>query len=214
MIRAVIFDMDGLLTDSEAIGVEKMVEAGRRQGYELPEDLIIQTVGGTAVHSEAIYHTVFPCLDAKRLFADFRLLMHEAARNGQIPLKKGARELLALLRAKNIPCAVASSSALETVQLYLTQADVLSFFAHVQSGQGGVPSKPAPDIFLLAAAALHTAPEDCLVLEDSINGVKAGRAAGMQVGMVPDLVPYSEALAPYCDFVAENLLAVLPRVSP
>ena len=77
----------------------------------------------------------------------------------------------------------------------------------------GLPSKPAPDVFLKAAKALNASPESCLVLEDSIHGVQAGRNAGMTVCMVPDMIPFSEALAPYCDFVKPDLAAVIPLLT-
>ena len=210
MIRAVVFDMDGLLTDSERVGLTAMQESGRLQGVELPLALICQTLGATEAFARDLYHAHFPQMDTQKLFVDFRQCMRALAEAGKIPLKKGARELLLALRERNIPCAVASSSPLNMVELYLSKAGVLDFFAVLVAGEKELPSKPAPDIFLKAAGLLKVAPADCLVLEDSANGVKAGRAAGMRVAMVPDLIPYSEALSPYCDQVLPDLLAALP----
>lgn len=210
MIRAVIFDMDGLLTDSETVGLTAMAECGKKQGYDLPIPLILQTVGTTNAACCALYHQHYPEMDTERLFVDFRDAMFQKAREGKIPLKKGARELLSFLNAQGIPAAVASSSTLEAIRLYLTVNGVLPCFQALVAGGGNMPSKPAPDIFLKAAAELKTAPGDCLVLEDSVNGIKAGRAAGMRVCMVPDLFPYGEELAPYCDDVKESLAEVIP----
>lgn len=210
MIHAVIFDMDGLLTDSERIGLTALQESGRRQGVELPQALIRQTLGTTSAFSSRLYQTHFPALDTRKLFADFWEIMYALAEEGKIPLKQGARELLRALGARGIPCAVGSSSPRKTVELYLRRAGVLGCFAALVTGDEGMASKPAPDIFLRAAQLLGAAPADCLVLEDSVNGLKAGRAAGMRVGMVPDLIPYSDALAPYCDAVLPDLLAALP----
>lgn len=214
MIHAVIFDMDGLLTDSERVGLSAMQESGRVQGVELPLDMIQRTLGATAAFSCDLYHQHFPHLDTQKLFVDFREKMHELARAGQIPLKKGARALLDCLAEKGIPCAVASSSPIQTVSLYLEKNGVLGAFQAIVAGRKDIASKPAPDIFLLAAQQLNTPPEFCLVLEDSVNGVKAGRAAGMQVAMVPDLIPFTEALAPCCDHVLPDLTAVLPLLAP
>lgn len=213
MIRAVIFDMDGLLTDSESIGMVGIRECGRKQGVEFSDALIAQTIGATSDYSSALYRAHYPAIDTDRLYRDFADYMHGRARRGEIPLKKGAVELLALLREKKIPCAVASSSPMNTVELYLGQAGVLDYFQVFSTGGPDVKSKPAPDIFLRAAERLGVVPEDCLVLEDSVNGVKAGRAAGMTVCMVPDLKPYTKDLAPYCDYVKEDLLAVMPLVN-
>ena len=96
------------------------------------------------------------------------------------------------------------------VKLYLSKVGVLDDFQTLVTGDLGLPSKPEPDMFLTAAKRLGVAPENCLVLEDSVNGIKAGRNAGMQVGMVPDVLPYREELAPYCDHVLPDLAAVIP----
>lgn len=214
MIDAVIFDMDGLLVDSERLGLTAMHACGLKQHTELPLDMIRKTLGSNAASSSAFYHTHFPSLDTDQLFHDYRDAMHALALEGKVPLKKGARELLAVLREAGIPCAVASSSGPDTIRLYLTRLDILDFFAVLVSGGKGIPSKPSPDIFLRAADMLGAKAENCLVLEDSINGVKAGRSAGMQVCMVPDLIPFTEDLQPYCDHVLPDLLAVIPLVKP
>ena len=214
MIRAVIFDMDGLLMDSEGVGLTVLHECALRQGIDIPLDRIRQTLGSSAPAITAFYLQFYPTLDAPRLFRDFREAMHALARQGKIPLKKGAKELLAVLRERKIPCAVASSSHPNSIRIYLESAGVLNAFDALISCGQGIASKPAPDIFLQAAEALHAAPKDCLVLEDSVNGVKAGRAAGMTVFMVPDLIPYTDELAPYCDAVLPDLTAVIPRLAP
>ena len=213
MIEAVIFDMDGLLTDSERIALSVIHDAGMQQGFDIPLPLIEKTIGATVSWASDLYHQSFPSLNTEKLFQDFRKIMHQLAQEGKIPLKKGAKELLFALKEKSIPRAVASSSPLPTIELYLAQADILADFQHLQSGGGDIPSKPAPDIFLIAARALGVHPENCLVLEDSINGVKAGRAAGMQVCMVPDLIPFHSELAPYCDYVKDDLAQVIPLLS-
>lgn len=206
---AVIFDMDGLLTDSESVGLRVMHACAARQGVDLPIADIMKTVGINAAAASRFYHQFYPVLETDRLFRDFREAMHEEARAGRIPLKKGARELLTALRDRRVPCAVASSSCLNTIRTYLEAAGVADRFTALVTASG-LPSKPEPDVFLRAAEALGAAPEKCLVLEDSVNGVKAGRAAGMTVCMVPDLIPFTEELAPYCDYVLEDLNAVIP----
>lgn len=212
-VAAVIFDMDGLLMDSERVGIPVMCACAARQGVELPPDAVRQTVGINAAASSAFYHQYYPALDTDTLFHDFRNAMHQAARTGRIPLKKGAKALLSALRARGVPCAVASSSGMETIRTYLSAAGVADYFDALVTASG-LPSKPAPDVFLRAADALHAAPDMCLVLEDSVNGVKAGRAAGMTVCMVPDLFPFTAELAPYCDHVQPDLAAVIPLLGP
>lgn len=207
--QAVIFDMDGLLMDSERVGLDVMHECGLLQGYNIPVEMVRETIGSNKQSSSDYYHRFFPDLDTDRLFLDFKNAMCDLAKRGKIPLKKGARELLEEIKRQNIPMAVASSSGQATIGIYLDSVGVIAYFDALITGNG-LPSKPAPDIFLKAASALNAEPEKCLVLEDSINGIKAGRAAGMTVVMVPDVFPYTEDLTPYVDHVLPDLSAVIP----
>lgn len=204
-IRGVIFDMDGLLFDSERLGVEVILRSGIRQGRPIPREVILATLGMTNTISKPYYREKVPGIDPERLFEDFGLGMRALAEESRIPLKKGARELLERLKERKIPCAVASSSPEDYVRLYLRSQNITDRFDVILGGPKGVRSKPEPDIFLLAAQRLGLEPARCLVLEDSRNGVRAGRAAGMTVCMVPDILPFTEELAPYVDCVAEDL---------
>ncbi len=207
--QAVIFDMDGLLMDSERVGLEVMPQCGFLQGYDIPADMVRETIGSNRQSSSDFYHQFYPALDTDRLFSDFKKAMCDLAKRGKIPLKSGARELLEAVRARHIPMAVASSSAESTIRVYLESVGILSYFNEIVTGSG-LPSKPAPDVFLKTAAALNAAPEKCLVLEDSIHGVQAGRAAGMTVAMIPDMIPFTADLKPCCDYVLPDLSAVIP----
>ena len=211
--QAVIFDMDGLLMDSERVGLDVMHDCGLLQGYDIPVAMVRETIGSNKQSSSDLYHRFFPALDTDRLFLDFKNAMCDLAKQGKIPLKKGARDLLEEIRRWEIPMAVASSSGLETIRIYLQSVGVIDYFDALVTGNG-LPSKPAPDVFLKAAATLRAEPEKCLVLEDSLNGIKAGRAAGMTVVMVPDVFPYTDDLAPYVDHVMPDLAAVIPLLSP
>ncbi|MBQ9264708.1 MAG: HAD family phosphatase [Clostridia bacterium] len=209
-IDAVIFDMDGLLIDSERIGIDVMHESGKQLGFDVSKEHVRSTLGASYQSSYAFYHRLYPGLDVHAMFVGFSKMMKEKALRGELPLKKGAKELLSYLKAQGIPRAIASSSPLHMVQAYLSQTGVLDDFSAFATGSDNLPSKPNPDIFLQAAQRLNAAPEHCMVLEDSINGVKAGRAAGMTVCMVPDMIPYTDTLAPYCDHVLDDLSQVIP----
>ena len=210
-MRGVIFDMDGLLFDSEALGIICIREGGWLQGYEIGEDVIRSTLGETAAVSKPLYARLYPGIDPDRLFEDFGKGMRVRAEEKRIPLKKGARELLERLRERGIPCAVASSSPEEYVRLYLESQTVTPYFKVIVGAPKGIRSKPQPDIFLLAAEKLGVPAEECMVLEDSENGIRAGRASGAFTVMVPDLIPYREAFAPFVDAVVPDLLAVRER---
>lgn len=210
--QAVIFDMDGLLMDSERVGLDVMHDCGSLQGYDIPVAMVRETIGSNKQSSSDLYHRFFPALDTDRLFLDFKNAMGDLAKQGKIPLKKGARELLEAIKSRGLPMAVASSSGQSTISVYLHSVGVIDFFDALITGSG-LTSKPAPDIFLKAAATLRAEPEKCLVLEDSLNGIKAGRAAGMTVVMVPDVFPYTDDLAPYVDHVMPDLAAVIPLLA-
>ena len=207
--QAVIFDMDGLLMDSERVGLTVMHECGLLQGYDIPVDMVRETIGSNNRSASDFYHQFFPDLDTARMFQDFKNAMCDLAKQGKIPLKAGARELLEAVKARHIPMAVASSSGPSTIRVYLESAGIIAYFDQIVTGSG-LPSKPAPDVFLKTAAALNVPPESCLVLEDSIHGVQAGRAAGMTVVMIPDMISYTEDLKPFCDYVLPDLSAVIP----
>ena len=125
-----------------------------------------------------------------------------------VPCKKGLKELLATLEEMGLPRIVASSSPRSMIEMNLKTSDTAKYFDKVVSGTEVAHSKPAPDTFLLAAEKLGLAPADCLVLEDSFNGVRAGRAAGCVTVMVPDLMQPTEEIRKLYDRKCEDLLEV------
>jgi beta-phosphoglucomutase-like phosphatase (HAD superfamily) len=109
-------------------------------------------------------------------------------RAGLLAVKPGVRELLEYLKSSSFRTAVASSTYTHIVEKELSDAGILPFFDRIVGGDQVSRSKPNPDIFLRAAEVLDTAPEACLVIEDSYNGIRAAKAAGMRAIMVPDLL--------------------------
>lgn len=207
--KAALFDMDGLLFDSERIGLIEMIAAGKEQGIHMEEEPVRATIGMTIEGAKKIYMDWYPQLDYDALRISFTRRMQHLGTTGQMTLKDGVIPLLEELKKRQIPMAVASSSDEDTIRVYLDKAGLLPYFQVLVSGVDMPHSKPAPDIFLAAAERLHVAPEDCLVLEDSYNGVKAGRAAGCTVCMVPDVLPYYDELKPYVDHLLPSLTHVI-----
>ena len=162
----------------------------------------------------AILKAYCPGLDGKRLLQIYHEGMHAASLRGEVPLKPGVRELLDVLDAHRVRRAVASSNERFLVESYLRGHGILERFDALVCGDMIAQSKPAPDIYLAAADALGVRPENCLVLEDSPNGLKSGRAAGMRTCMVPDRIPFTEALKPYVDDVRDSLHDVIPLIEP
>ena len=192
--KAVIFDMDGLLLDTERLGRLAWEQAASDLELSLPDGFYDRLIGRSIrdIHLQLREDLGegFP-LDAymARANAHYHRLIHESTP----PVKEGVFELLGFLDEFLFPRAVATSSAAPKAQDKLRSTGILPFFEHVITGDLVRQGKPAPDIFRLAAARLGVAPDACLVLEDSENGVRAAAAAGMRVIMVPDeLKPSAE----------------------
>lgn len=207
-VEAVIFDMDGLLFDTEGMGIEACQAAGEKQGMPIPRELVLATLGMTTERSANAYLSAHPGLDLVRFWNDYGELMLQFAGAGGPPLKPHARELIGWLRGQGIRLGLCSANQARLVDAYLDRSGLRGQFDAVVHGRPDLPSKPAPDMYLLTAGLLGAEPQRCLVLEDSPNGLQAGRAAGMQVIMVPDMLPFRDELRPYCDAVMGDLSQV------
>lgn len=190
MIRGVLFDMDGLMFDTERIGHQGWKHAGRMLDIEVPDAVIEAGRGMSVPDSRVMYRErLGQELDYDAL-RTLRVAYAEdiIAREG-LPVKPGLRQLLEHLRAVGIPAALATATARETALRYLTMAGVDGFFTAAVCGDEVAHAKPAPDIFLAAAGALGVPASECLVLEDSPNGLRAAKAAGCKAVVVPDITP-------------------------
>ena len=209
-IRAVLFDMDGLLIDSERIAMECDRRAFTDMGIDMPYDVLLSTLGETAAASNQIFasHMNIP-FNPDRFWPLTQKHYAELIGAGKLSAKPGAIELLDELDRLSIPHALASSSGTRRIALSLCACNLTNRFSVIACGDDPIRSKPEPDIFLLADHRLLVQPQDCLVLEDSLSGIQAGRRGGMQVCMVPDLLPWQETWTPFCDHVCTTLLDVI-----
>jgi len=207
MIQALIFDFDGLLVDTETPAFESWRALYAAYGHELTLELW-QGALGTSHGFDAAAHlaelATHP-IDRAALLA--RRLAAKHALSAAQPLLPGAREILAQAHELGLPCAVASSSSREWVVGWLRHHSIDDQFACVRSADDVLLTKPAPDLFLSAAAGLGVPPERCLVFEDSPNGILAARAAGMRCVAVPGAITRRITL-PSADLVIESLDAV------
>ena len=187
MFTAAIFDMDGLLLDSERVIMQAWMESAQELALRLARADFLQVVGYGTVESHARLSTLLGGEGSFQLVRD-RVRSKLGARAGVVfPLKPGALALLQQLRARAVPCAVASSTSVPEVRRRLAQVGVLELFQAVAGGDEVARSKPDPAVYLLAAERLGVAPERCLAFEDSDHGARAAHAAGLAVVMVPDL---------------------------
>jgi HAD superfamily hydrolase (TIGR01509 family) len=204
-VQAVVFDMDGLLVDTEQVVFEAMRAACEGAGQEMPFDLFKRLVGLPGHVSDGIVVEHFGAgFDLMAWRAGVSLHFDRIAAAG-IALKAGVVELLDVLDARGLPRAVATSSTRHAVDHSLGQHGLVPRFGAIISRELQAQHKPHPDPFLKAAAAIGVDPADCLALEDSHNGVRAAAAAGMMTVMVPDLLDPTEEMRDLAVHVAQDL---------
>lgn len=205
-VAAVIFDMDGLMFDTERLARGAWHRAMADRGYTLREDVYLRCVGRTLPETCAVFVEALGAeLPVNEIAKAKEQYLREMLGPGA-PLKPGLLALLDGLARARLPLAVASSTARAEVDRRLVQVGIRDAFAVIVGGDEVARGKPSPDLFLLAARRLGADPEGCVVLEDSGPGVMAAAAAGMRAIMVPDLVEPSSG-------VRAQAAAVVPSVA-
>lgn len=228
-IKAVIFDMDGLMFDTENLNRKGWYAAAEKFGYEMTDEIIFSHIG-TDLDTTRRLMTEHFIKDHKdfnfdELRAERIAWSRDYIEKNGMPLKKGLNELLAWLKKFNFKTAIATSSGRDFVDFYLAHADIENNFDAIITWRNGMKGeleeplsgklkqplrgKPAPDIFLAAAEALNEKPENCLVLEDSYNGIKAAHAANMTAVMIPDLLPPTPEIIKLAYCVLDDLTQVI-----
>ena len=212
-MQAVIFDMDGVIFDSETLVLETWKETARRHGVANVEQVCRMCLGLNAAASKKVfleyYGADFPY---DRYKEEMGRLFHERADGGRLPQKPGIRELLLFLKEQGIRTAVASSTRSDLVRKQLCEGKLLSFFDAVIGGDMVERSKPEPDIFLKAMETLAVSPEQSWVIEDSDNGIRAAAKAGAVPVMVPDLAPPTEEMEQLAKYILPSLTEVREEI--
>jgi HAD superfamily hydrolase (TIGR01509 family) len=216
--RAVIFDMDGLMLDTERLAPRAWGDAAAAVGVDFDLTLIVPMVGRNFRDCAAlIVDRHGPDFPTAELMRAWHVAYDAIVEREGIALKPGLLPLLDWLEAEGIPKAVATSTRRDRAQAKLAQTALLARFAALIGGDEVAHGKPAPDIFFAAADRLGQPVAECVVLEDSEPGVRAALAAGMTPIMVPDMHPPSAALMALEPLVLASLadipahLATLPR---
>ena len=210
MIKAVIFDMDGLMFDTERLWDTLWEPTCRALGLEMPQDLEAFFTGGRGLAGVKLNEHIqkfFPQADPQVIVEKIWELAEQRFAQG-VPCKPGLAELLETVEEKKLPRIVASSSPRALIQKNLETTGMARYFDQVVCGADVRHSKPAPDIFLEAARRLGVDIRDCLVLEDSFNGVRAGHAAGAVTVMVPDIAQPDEEIRALYNRCCKDLFEV------
>jgi len=207
MRKMVIFDMDGVIFDSEKAMFEEWKLTASKYGLENIEIPYRDCIGVNAASCARILAAFYgPSFPYDRYHAETSANFHEKYDGGRLPVKKGARELLSYLKDNGYYTAIASSTVTDTVKKEITEAGLISFIDRIVGGDMVAKSKPEPDIFLKAAEGAEVPLSSILVVEDSFNGVRAAKKAGMTPIMVPDMLLPDDEIKKLAARIFDDLL--------
>lgn len=202
---AVVFDMDGVLFDTEALWQEGLLSAAAEAGYVIPDEVYNQSIGVRRSQCRGLFQSHFgedfPFDDFHGTWRRHFWMVAES----RPAMKPGVPELLDLLDEARLPRAIATSSSRPTVDRHLAAHGLAGRFGETVCGGDYENGKPAPDPFLTAAERLGVEPRLCLALEDSHIGVRSAAAAGMMTVMAPDLMAPTEEISALCVLVVRDL---------
>ena len=202
---AVIFDLDGLLFDTESLYQEAIMTAAGELGHDITPAIFRTMIGRPWAQTRAFllkhYGSSFP---VDELLATWHRHFDVIVET-RLAVKPGVLELLEALDTLGLPRGIATSSSHKTVQHHLGAHDLTGRFHQIVASGDYAAGKPAPDPYLLAAKRLQVDPSLCLALEDSYNGVRSASAGGMMTIMVPDLLEATEEIRALCTFVVRDL---------
>ena len=209
-IKAVLFDMDGLMVDTESLSTEAFINSAKAQGYNMTKEETLKVLGFTKVNIYQFWIDYFQGtnVDGKKLVDDHYEYIENVLYTVGPEKMPFVEELLKYLKENNYKIAVASSSDTADIKNNLEKTKLEKYIDEIASGAEVENGKPAPDVFLLAAKRLGVDPKDCLILEDSKAGIKAGKASGAMVFMVPDMFTVDEE----CEDTADRILTNLGEV--
>ncbi len=205
--KAVIFDMDGVLFDTQKIYIETWEYAANEMGIENIHDAAYDCIGRNRNNIEQYLKNKFGLefnvdefYSRKDVWFD-RIISHRG-----VPIKKGAREILKFLKDSDIKTALATSTGQKRAYSHLYEAGLFDMFDIKVTGNMVANSKPAPDIYALACKLLKESPKSCYAVEDSYNGIYSAYSCGLKTVMVPDMLMPNEETDKLCTMVCSSLL--------
>ena len=208
-IKAVLFDMDGVIFDTEREYLKEWNKIFEKYGYEMKKEIYVSVMGRGRKKVKEIFKENFgDDLPIEEMYIEKDKMLKEAIENNEVPLKQGALELLEFLKKNEYKTALATSAKKDRVKSQVTHAKINNLFDAIVCADDIVNSKPDPEIFLKAAEKVNIKPENCIVIEDSEAGIRAAFNAGMIAFHVKDLKEADESIIKYCDKNFENLIEI------
>lgn len=205
-IDAVIFDMDGVIYDTEAFYLKHWIQVFSEYGYEMTKAIYINAMGRGRKKVKEYFKSVFgEDLPIEEMYVKKDKLLFEAIRNKEVPLKPGALEFLSYLKNNNIKTALATSAKRERLDIQLEDSPIVQYFDAIVCGDDVVNSKPDPEIFLKAAEKIGAKIEKCIVIEDSEAGIKAAHDGKMTAFHVEDLKEADDSIKENANMLFKNL---------
>lgn len=208
-IKAVVFDMDGIIFDSERLVIDCWKVVAEKYAIPDIEEACNECLGVNSVETKEKflnrYGQDFPYDEYKN---EMSKIYHDNYDGGRLPMKIGVVELLKYLKETDVKVALASSTRTEVVVQQLKDAGILEYFRVIVGGDMVTRSKPQPDIFLKACEELGVAPEESFAIEDSYNGIRAAAAGHLRPLMVPDLMPPTDEMRDLSEGIFDTLLDV------
>lgn len=205
MKKGAIFDMDGLMFDTEQIWQKCWTEIANETSVDLDPQFRKEICGTSGDLMKSIIEKYYHVNDGEEIMNEVKKRVHNYLAN-DVPEKPGIHEILKYFHDNGFKIAVASSSPREMIQRNLEKTNTAQFIDQVTSGTEVKNGKPAPDLFLHAAELININPQDCYVFEDAFNGVRAGKAAGCTTIMIPDTQEPNEEIKRIADGIFLSLI--------
>ncbi|WBW95994.1 HAD family hydrolase [Oceanirhabdus sp. W0125-5] len=210
MIKAVVFDMDGLMFDTERLTIKAWDYAGEKIGIGKMGHMVYKTLGMNIESARKVFIEEYgERVTEEDLSKHAKEFFHDYYNYHGIPMKPGLIELLTYLKENNYKIAVATSSNKEVALRHFKRANITDYFDVIVCGDMIENSKPAPDIYLKASELLGVSPSECLALEDSPNGINSAFSAQLIPVMIPDLIEPTEELSGIVHSKLTNLHEVI-----
>ncbi|MBQ8823901.1 MAG: HAD family phosphatase [Ruminococcus sp.] len=213
MISGIIFDMDGVIFDTEKFYQKYWIKSAKEFGFEMKPETVLTIRSLTSVLAEKYLKSVFgETFDYFSIRNRRRELMTYDLDEENLPLKTGILSLLKFCNENNIKTAVSTATMQSVAERYLKNSNLIDYFDVVIGGDSIEKGKPFPDIYILASKALNLPPESCIAIEDSPNGILSAFYAGCNPVMVPDLSQPDEMLKPFLKAVVPTLEDVISLI--